>query len=249
MNRLKQCTGCKQQKEISNFHKNKLYKGGLQSQCKDCLKEYRLQNKDKIKKYRREYYNNIEKLNSQTESSKEHMKEYRKKHKARIAKSRKKHYEKNKSEILKKRKEYQREYNLKNKEKLALQRKHRDKKNIAHIRKQKKERYKNDICYKLSSVLRSRVLRALKTDSKGRKTFDLIGCTVKEFKCHIEGKFKEGMTWENYGRDGWHVDHIRPCASFDLSDPEQQKLCFHYTNTQPMWAIDNLTKGDKYKLD
>lgn len=249
MNELKQCAKCKQQKEIINFSKNKLRKDGLHSQCKACFKEYRLQNKDKIKKYQKEYYNNIEKPKSQTESYKEHTKECRKKYKTRIVEYRKKYYEKNKAEILKKNKEYKKEYNLKNKEKLALKRKQRDQKNSAHNRKHRKERYENDICYRLSSVLRSRLRNAIKRNSKGRKTFDLIGCTVMEFKYYIEGKFKEGMTWENYGYEVWHIDHIRPCASFDLSDPEQQKACFHYTNMQPLWAEDNLKKGDKYDLN
>jgi len=53
------------------------------------------------------------------------------------------------------------------------------------------------------------------------------------------------MTWSNYGK-GWHIDHIKPCASFDLSNPEQQKICFHYTNLQPLWAIDNIKKGAKF---
>jgi hypothetical protein len=52
------------------------------------------------------------------------------------------------------------------------------------------------------------------------------------------------MTRENHGL--WHVDHIRPCASFDLTDPEQQAICFHYTNLQPLWAIDNIKKGARY---
>lgn len=59
----------------------------------------------------------------------------------------------------------------------------------------------------------------------------------------LEQQFTEGMTWENYGE--WHVDHIRPCVSFDLSIPEQQQECFHYTNLQPLWAKDNLQKSDK----
>ena len=50
------------------------------------------------------------------------------------------------------------------------------------------------------------------------------------------------MTWQNYG-DGWHIDHIHPCAAFDLTDPEQQKACFHWSNLQPLWAIDNFRKS------
>ncbi len=53
------------------------------------------------------------------------------------------------------------------------------------------------------------------------------------------------MTWENHGRHGWHIDHIIPCAAFDLTDPEQQKKCFHYTNYQPLYTLENLKKGDR----
>jgi hypothetical protein len=59
----------------------------------------------------------------------------------------------------------------------------------------------------------------------------------------MESLFLEGMSWDNYGK--WHIDHIRPCSSFDLSDTEQQKICFNYKNLQPLWAEDNLRKGAK----
>jgi hypothetical protein len=78
------------------------------------------------------------------------------------------------------------------------------------------------------------------------KTLELVGCTVPELRQHLEAQFTEGMTWDSYGRHGWHVDHIRPCASFDLTDPEQQRQCFHYTNLQPLWAVDNIRKGAKW---
>jgi len=62
----------------------------------------------------------------------------------------------------------------------------------------------------------------------------------------LETKFLEGMDWDNYGIYGWHIDHIKPCSLFNLENIEEQKKCFHYTNLQPLWAIDNLKKGNKY---
>jgi len=74
---------------------------------------------------------------------------------------------------------------------------------------------------------------------------ELIGCSVEVLWSHIESQFTTGMTKENYGVHGWHIDHIIPCDSFDFSDPEQQKQCFHYTNLQPLWAKDNIAKSNK----
>jgi hypothetical protein len=71
----------------------------------------------------------------------------------------------------------------------------------------------------------------------------VIGCDWNQLVAHLESQFKPGMGWENYSIRGWHIDHIRPCASFDLTDPEQQKECFHYSNLQPLWAEENLKKG------
>lgn len=74
---------------------------------------------------------------------------------------------------------------------------------------------------------------------------ELCGISLAGLREHIAKQFKPGMSWANYGFDTWHIDHIRPCASFDLRDPEQQKKCFHYTNLQPLWAKDNLHKGSR----
>lgn len=97
----------------------------------------------------------------------------------------------------------------------------------------------------LAMRLRSRLYHALRGAPKADHTLVLTGCTVDELKTHLERKFTEGMTWFNHGLKGWHIDHIRPCASFDLTDPSQQRQCFHYSNLQPMWATDNFKKGTR----
>jgi len=96
--------------------------------------------------------------------------------------------------------------------------------------------------------LRNRINGALSGINKSASTHELLGCSVDEFVSYLESKFTDGMTWENRGRSGWHIDHIRPCATFDLTDPEQQRQCFHYTNLQPLWAKHNLSKGSKLEL-
>jgi len=73
------------------------------------------------------------------------------------------------------------------------------------------------------------------------RSLGLLGCTLTEARLHIEQQFRPGMTWDNHGE--WHIDHVRPLASFDLSDPEQVRACAHYTNLQPLWAVENLAKG------
>ena len=105
---------------------------------------------------------------------------------------------------------------------------------------------RNNIQAHLASTLRSSVRYALRGRKKSACSLSLIGCTIEELKAHLEKQFKPGMSWVNHSVKGWHIDHIRPCASFDLTDPEQQKQCFHYTNLQPLWAGENYSKGDTY---
>lgn len=109
----------------------------------------------------------------------------------------------------------------------------------------KKNRYHNDLKFRLLTNLRTRLRAALKAQGikKTTSTMKLCGCSLEKLKQHLESQFTEGMSWDNKG--DWHVDHIKPCAAFDLTDPEEQKKCFHYTNLQPLWALDNMRKGAK----
>jgi hypothetical protein len=71
---------------------------------------------------------------------------------------------------------------------------------------------------------------------------------MEKLFAHLEAQFRDGMSWDNYGRYGWHIDHIIPCSSFDLTDTDQQRKCFHYTNLQPLWAHENLSKGPRFEV-
>lgn len=140
----------------------------------------------------------------------------------------KKYYSENREHLLKK----QSEYEAKNKDRF------RDKRSKYMIK-----RYHENPQLKIKMNL-SRRLRGL-LYKNGKQTIDFIGCTIEQLVKHLESLWKPGMSWSNYGRGGWHVDHILPCKSFDLTDHEQQKSCFNYKNLQPLWEFENLSKGSK----
>ena len=112
------------------------------------------------------------------------------------------------------------------------------------VRKNARHRDATDIDFRLRTRLRNRTRWAIKCAGGIRaceKTETLLGCTIAELRANMEMQFQPGMSWANHGE--WHIDHRRPCASFDLRDPAQQAICFHYTNLQPLWALDNIRKG------
>ena len=134
-------------------------------------------------------------------------------------------------------------YNKKQREDWA---KNNEKRNAAR-RKNLQRRRDEDSQYRMKMALHVRLYDAVKRNKgvKSANTLELLGCTVEQLQTFLEAEFTEGMTWENYGE--WHIDHMRPCASFNLADPEEQKKCFHWTNLQPLWALDNIRKGDKWE--
>lgn len=99
---------------------------------------------------------------------------------------------------------------------------------------------------KLRRKLRTRLYDALRCKRKTGSAIKDLGCTLEELRIFIESKFQPGMTWDNWCFRGWHIDHIRPLASFDLENREEFLKAVHYTNLQPLWAFDNLSKGAKY---
>lgn len=114
------------------------------------------------------------------------------------------------------------------------------------VNERRKQRYHSDPLFKLTLLLRNRVTDALAGKSKkSARTTELLGAPWVWVEAYLEEQFQPGMSWENHG-PVWHIDHIRPCSSFDLADPEQQRMCFHWTNLQPLFALDNFRKSDTY---
>jgi len=254
----KKCNNCQEEKSFDLFSKNKRSKDGLQNKCKECNKKYRHKHKNRTTKYLKDYYvNNKDKIIQQK-------KEYVDTNKEKISEYQKEYREENKEKIS----EYQKEYRVENKEKIQEYetfRYERDKEKrnaysktyynenkiriLKMVSGNRSNRYKNDTVFRLTESLRSRMRMAINEGNgfKRGSSQELLGCDWQTVREHLENQFTDGMTWDNYGYRGWHVDHIRPCSSFDLTDSEQQKLCFHYTNLQPLWAKDNFRKSDKWE--
>jgi hypothetical protein len=161
------------------------------------------------------------------------------KNKSHITQYHKDYYQSNKSKV----KEYQQQNKIRRAKYMKMWRN----KNKSRL-KEYKRNYHNlveskDINSKLLHNLRSRLQQSIKQNKKWARTMELVGCSVNDLKKHLESKFVNGMSWDNYGRTGWHIDHILPCYSFDLSKEDEQRKCFHYTNLQPLWAVENCRKN------
>ena len=242
--------------------------GGLRSICRSCQMEYgqkyRKENRDAVLKRGRRYYeSNREKLKARSrkyyKEHKKRVKEYLMVNRDKIKETHRLWLKKNKDHIReyshkrylrnkKAKREYNREYHQDNMEKLNEKSRryyylHKDK-----IRAYESYRRKTDPCYRIRLNLSRRIRCALKSQNtrKTNKTMDLVGCSLKEFKKHLEDLFTAGMTWNNYGRNGWTIDHIKPCVCFDLTKEQEQKKCFHYKNQQPLWHKINSSKGSRY---
>ncbi len=140
---------------------------------------------------------------------------------------------------------YNKQYNIQNPEKKKYS---ADKWWIAHPnyhKEWKQKKYSSDIYYRIKDNLRSRFYNAVINQFKITSVIDLLGCTVEQLKQHLELQFKPEMNWDNHGKI-WEIDHIKPCSSFDLTDAEQQKQCFHYTNLQPLFKTSGIAKDFGY---
>lgn len=241
------CCICKTPKHKDEFPKRSTRKRGVGHKCKDCFAEYRKKrywdnHEAELEKYTRSRTKpeNLLQRKGYYEKNKEgyfnrHLKykadPTKKEHKTKVRKE----WEKKAADKIKQRiKAYsQREE--------VIQRK----------RKNHQERKKVDVQYVIKRRLRCRLRNVIKSlqNNKYKKmsTMELLGCDIDFFQSHIESKFTEGMNWSLVLNGKIHMDHVKPCAKFDLTQIEEQKKCFHYSNIQPLWEIDNLKKNAKYE--
>ena len=242
----------KEKHRIKTNKQAKKYRETHREQIKDYKKEYQKTHKLVIKEKKHEYYiKNKEKINNIS-------KKYQEIHKEEISEQRKEFYKINNEQIKQNSKDYYQEhkeerinYTNEHKEELKEYNKQHHKgyyiknkeKIIERVKIYQINKLKTDVNFRILRNLRNRIWYALKRNTKSEHTIELLGCSIDQLKQHLQSKFKQGMTWSNYG--SWHVDHMIPCASFDLSKESEQRECFNYKNLQPLWAIDNLRKSKK----
>jgi hypothetical protein len=198
-------------------------------------RQYRLDHKDEIAARKRQYHQDhrVEIAIKMKQYSQDHraektayMRQYRQDHRAGKAVWQKQYYQNHKPEAAAYAKQYYQDHK-------------------AEVVMYNRQRFSDDIDYRLKTNIRVEIKQSIKDNKQYKHSIDLLGCSIPEARAHLERQFKPGMNWDNYGFYGWHIDHIIPLASFDFRDYEQQKRAWHYTNLQPLWAVDNMKKGCK----
>jgi len=223
----KTCASCHKIKASDRFFRKATSKDGLNGYCKKCTKMRNNKSYQKHKDKRKIKDKEYQKLNKEKISIAH--KNYYKMHKRKIKNYKRLWQQKNHKRIFEKAKIYRTEHKM--------------------VRNSNdKNRKLTDINYRIVCNLRTRLSNSMKHLKKSNHTMKLVGCPITELKQYLELQFLQNMAWHNYGRgnDRWSIDHIRPCSSFNLSVPEQQKICFHYSNLRPLWNIDNFKKNSFY---
>lgn len=219
---MKTCSKCKIEKELDEFFNNKAMKDGKSNYCKSCHSAEALKRKElyKAKKYH---------LN-RSEEAKAYSKQWYEDNKEREQIKRKAYREQN----IDKQQEIHKKWYAENKESKLKKNADYEKQQLIH-----------NPLFRVKKNLRSRISNALNGKIKHQHTIQLLGCSIKELKKHLELQFDDKMNWENYG-SYWHVDHIKPCSLFNLLNEDEQMECFHYTNLQSLEANENLKKYNKF---
>lgn len=218
----KKCYKCGEIKSLYEFPKHKANKDGRENRCKECKKKYDYERHLANPEYHHKKAAEWDAANP--EKKKQSMIKHLKTDRYRETWN--KYYEENKEKLISATKEW-------------------NENNRDRVNARDREKYKNNIQFKLRKVLRSRLLCALNGKMKAQSTFDLLGCSIDDFKTHIENQLLPEMLWINFG-EIWEIDHIIPCDSFDLTIKEEQQKCFHYSNMQPLFKTTEIAEQFGY---
>lgn len=235
------CKKCNIEKPLEAFKKDKRCLCGRNWICKVCANvieakarkdrvitsEQIIKKREMIKKWR--------------EENKEHVRDWRKRYN-------KIHAARNKM--------YSKQYRALHGE--ALKERHKERHRISTLAcyhrnkekwKERRKQYYQRMDYRLRQALRARLRGALRHNYKQSSAVCDLGCSIPEFKTYLASKFQLGMTWDNwgFGKDKWNIDHIKPLKHFDLNNREQNLQACHYTNLQPLWQVENLSKGANFQ--
>ncbi len=222
---MKKCSRCKENKELDQFCKSKQSKDGYKPWCRNCTKLYNINNKEKYKISQNKFKNKHPNYNIEQY---ERIKEWNLNNKDKVKLTNQKY---NNSE---KGKQRRKDWNLNNKDKIKETNK-----------KWSYNKYNNDINYKLNHILRVRLRCSLKNIQTSKSILKLTNCSLEQLKQHLESMFKPEMSWSNWGKV-WEIDHIIGCCNFNLTDVEQQRICFHYTNLRPLFKTTIIAESFGY---
>jgi len=236
--KTKKCSKCGEVKPVSEFSKDKNRKDGLQRQCKSCAKQYYQDHREENKQYNQDY----------REEKKQYHRQYYQDHKE----ERKQYHRQYKQDHREEKKQYDKQYNQDHKEERKqynrqYKQDHREEKK-QYRRQYENKKYKTDTTFRLRSIISKAIWKSIKRNKNGYHWEDLVGYTLDDLKQHLEKQFKDGMSWDNYGYDGWHIDHKKPVSWFNFTsyEDEEFKQCWALENLQPKWAEDNMVKGNRY---
>ena len=247
----------------ANKDKKRLYDQQRRRDCaerlRDIQRRYYLNHRQQILARQKQYYqNNPEALRLRKEANREYQQTHRQQTREKAKRYRQRHLEAERIRVKLSARRWRkhhpdrmrdsnRKHRLKHPEAIKERARRYYVTNRVKIHKVQREQYRNNPNIRLSRQLPNRLRSALHSQSKTASALQLLGCSIHQLKRHLESLFKPGMNWDNYGK-GWHIDHRRPVSRFDLRDPEQQKACFHWTNLQPLWAMENIRKSNKYEI-
>jgi hypothetical protein len=233
---MKTCNTCIISKTLDCYTTNKRYKYGKENRCKDCTKIYLSGSKDKIAESQRKW----------REKNPDYMKEYGKSDKCKVYHAN--YYIENSQKY----KDRKKQWRIDNPERETLTRKNyvsiNRQKNNSYHREWKSNQRQDNINYKLKENTSRRIryeLCRILSGKKTKRTTEYLGCTIEELKVHLETKFVGDMSWNNYGTT-WHIDHIIPCAAWNLQDTFESNCCWNFRNLQPLPSSENQKKKDKY---